>query len=110
MEALPFGNPRRGREAASDSAHDPADLFPAIVDGMLETPPWTSFLDGLRHKVCAGYASLIFRPPDQPLTAAVHLSPGEPAPPMIHRLYHEQLHQADPLPYHRMVEGRPYAT
>jgi DNA-binding CsgD family transcriptional regulator len=91
-------------------AHDPTDLLPAIVEGVLETPLWASFLDALRRKVSASYASLIFRPPGQPLNAVVHLFSGEPSPPLVHQLYHEHLYRHDPLPYERMVEARPYAT
>jgi DNA-binding CsgD family transcriptional regulator len=91
-------------------AHDPTDLFPAIVEGVLETPLWASFLEGLRRKAQASYASLIFRRPHQPLNAVVHLFSGEPSPPVVHRLYHDQLHELDPLPYERMAEARPYAT
>ena len=85
------------------------ELFSALVDGAFETPLWKSFLDGLRRAVAADYASLIFRRPDQPLNDVVHLYSGEPSPPLVHQLYHEQLYQKDPLPYHRMAEGRPYA-
>jgi hypothetical protein len=50
------------------------------------------------------------RRPDQPLNAVVHLYSGAPSPPQVHQLYHEQLYQRDPLPYHQLIEGRPYAT
>jgi DNA-binding CsgD family transcriptional regulator len=40
----------------------------------------------------------------------VHLYSGAPSPPQVHQLYHEQLYQRDPLPYHQLIEGRPYAT
>jgi DNA-binding CsgD family transcriptional regulator len=92
------------------AAHDPTDLLPAIVDGVLETPPWGSFLNGLRRKVSASYTSLIFRRPDQPLNAVVHLFSGEPSPPVVHQLYHDQLYRQDPMPYERLTEARPYAT
>ena len=51
-------------------AHEHLDLLAAIVEGAFEAPLWKSFLDALRRKVSADYASLIFRPPDQPLNAA----------------------------------------
>jgi DNA-binding CsgD family transcriptional regulator len=62
----------------------------------------------LRRETSADYASLIFRPPGQPLNAVVHLYAGEPSPPMVERLYHEDLYQKDPLPYHQLADGRPY--
>jgi len=84
-------------------------LFSALVEGAFETPLWKGFLDGLRRTAAADYASLIFRRPEQPLNDVVHLFSGAPSPPLVHQLYHEQLYQRDPLPYHRMAEGRPYA-
>lgn len=89
--------------------HDAAGLYSALVEGAFETPLWNGFLDGLRAKVGADYASLIFRRPDQPLNEVVHLFSGAPSPPLVHQLYHEELYQADPLPYRQMAEGRPYA-
>lgn len=90
------------------SAEQQADLLCAIVEGAFEQPLWSRFLDGLRAQVRADYASLIFRAPDQPLNSVVHLYSGEPSPPMVHKLYHEELYQQDPLPYHELAEGRPY--
>lgn len=91
------------------SADKHLELVSALVEGAFETPLWGGFLDGLRRTVAADYASLIFRRPDQPLNDVVHLYSGAPAPPPVHRRYHEQLYQHDPLPYHHMAEGRPYA-
>jgi DNA-binding CsgD family transcriptional regulator len=85
------------------------ELFAALVEGAFESPLWKTFLDGLRRTVAADYASLIFRRPAQPLNDVVHLYSGDPSPPLVHQLYHEQLYQQDPLPYHQMAEGRPYA-
>lgn len=95
---------------ASHKAHDASDLLPAIVEGVLQTPLWSGFLESLRRKVSANYTSLIFRRPDEPLNAVVHLYAGKPSPPRVERLYHEQLYRRDPLPYERMIEARPYAT
>ncbi|CAN7346677.1 hypothetical protein LJR225_002041 [Phenylobacterium sp. LjRoot225] len=90
-------------------AHLETDLLTAILEGAFEAPLWASFLDGLRRKTAADYASLIFRPPGRPLNAVVHLFAGAPSPPLVERLYHEDLYQTDPLPYHQLAEGRPYA-
>lgn len=85
------------------------ELLTQILEGAFEDPLWSGFLDGLRRRTAADYASLIFRPPGRPLNAVVHLFSGEPSPPLVERLYHEDLYQRDPLPYHDLAEGRPYA-
>lgn len=85
------------------------ELLTQILEGAFESPLWAGFLDGLKRKTAADYTSLIFRPPGRPLNAVVHLYAGDPSPPMVERLYHEDLYQTDPLPYHQLAEGRPYA-
>lgn len=85
------------------------DLLTSILEGAFETPLWAGFLEGLKRRTAADYASLIFRPPGRPLNAVVHLYAGAPSPPMVEQLYHEDLYQKDPLPYHQLAEGRPYA-
>jgi DNA-binding CsgD family transcriptional regulator len=85
-----------------------SDLLPTILEGAFETPLWASFLEGLRRKTGADYASLIFRPPGRPLNAVVHLFAGDPSPPLVQQLYHEDFYQRDPLPYHQLADGRPY--
>ena len=98
---------RIGRAAVAKAHHETGLLTP-ILEGAFETPLWASFLDGLKRSTAADYASLIFRPPGLPLNAVVHLFAGDPSPPMVERLYHEDLYQRDPLPYHQLAEGRPY--
>jgi DNA-binding CsgD family transcriptional regulator len=88
---------------------DDSDLVSPILEGAFEDPLWASFLDRLRAQTAADYASLIFRPPGRPLNAVIHLFSGAPSPPMVRDLYHEDLYQRDPLPYHQLAEGRPYA-
>lgn len=88
---------------------DDRDLVWPILEGAFEDPLWSTFLERLRSRTAADYASLIFRPPGQPLNAVVHLYSGAPSPPLVRDLYHEDLHQRDPLPYHQLAEGRPYA-
>jgi len=98
---------RIGRAAVANAHHE-TDLLTPILEGAFETPLWAGFLEGLKRKTAADYASLIFRPPGLPLNAVVHLFAGDPSPPMVERLYHEDLYQRDPLPYHQLAEGRPY--
>jgi len=94
---LPAGNSRLSGE-----------LLLALLDGAFETPPWRRFLDVLRQRCGADYASLIFRPPGLLPNTVLHLYSGECSPPKVQRLYRESFSQRDPLPYHDMREGRVY--
>ncbi|WP_297493999.1 hypothetical protein [Acidocella sp.] len=85
------------------------DLLPSLLNGAFETPLWAGFLERLRLATRADYTALTFRPPGKPLNEVVHLYSGAPSPPLISRLYHEQLYASDPLPYYRLTEGRAYA-
>jgi len=85
-----------------------ADLLVALMDGVFETPYWSSFLDQLRQWTGADYASLIFRPPGLPTNTVFHLFSGERSPPLIQELYRQSFYQLDPTPYHEMIEGRVY--
>jgi DNA-binding CsgD family transcriptional regulator len=85
------------------------DLLPSILDGVFEDPPWGGFLDRLRGETQADYAALTFRPPGKPLNEVVHLYSGAASPPLVSKLYHEQLYETDPLPYYDLAEGRAYA-
>jgi DNA-binding CsgD family transcriptional regulator len=85
------------------------DLLPPLLDGVFEDPPWSRFLDRLRHETQADYAALTFRPPGKPLNQVVHLYSGAASPPLVSQLYHEQLYATDPLPYYHLAEGRAYA-
>jgi DNA-binding CsgD family transcriptional regulator len=91
------------------TARDEADLLAPLLDGVFEEPLWSTFLDRFRRRTFADYASIIFRPTGAPLNAVVHLYSGAPAPPPVHRLYHEHLYERDPLPYYDLREGRVYA-
>ena len=91
------------------SAQTLLDLLPTLFDGVFEEPPWSGFLLRLRQMAQADYAALTFRPPGKPLNQVVHLYSGAASPPLVSQLYHEQLHEADPLPYYNLEEGRAYA-
>lgn len=52
---------------------DQSDLIAAIVEGVFETPLWSSFLDKLRAATGADYAILNFRPPGRPFAEAITL-------------------------------------
>jgi DNA-binding NarL/FixJ family response regulator len=81
------------------------DLLLALINGVFETPLWSTFLDQLRQRTEADYSSLVFRPPGLALNTVFHLFSGNRCPPVIQQLYRKQ----DPTPYHEMVEGRVYA-
>jgi DNA-binding NarL/FixJ family response regulator len=83
-------------------------LLVALMDGVFETPLWTSFLDELRRVTHADYASLVFRPPGMSPNTVFHLFSGERCPPVIQELYRQSFYQRDPTPYHDMIEGRVY--
>jgi DNA-binding CsgD family transcriptional regulator len=91
------------------SAEPLLDLLPPLLDGVFEDPPWGRFLGRLRHLTQADYAALTFRPPGKPLNQVLHLYSGAASPPLVSKLYHEQLYETDPLPYYDIAEGRAYA-
>lgn len=84
------------------------DLLPSLLDGAFETPPWSGFLDRFRQAMAADYAALTFRPLGKPLNQVVHLYSGAASPPLLSKLYHEQLYELDPLPYYELAEGQAY--
>lgn len=90
---------------------DLADLVTPLIDGIVEEPPWATFLELLRRRLGAGYASLVFRPFPEgtPQNRLIHLYAGERWSPAVDRLYRERLGGSDPLPYHELREGRVYA-
>jgi DNA-binding CsgD family transcriptional regulator len=85
------------------------ELLPPLLDGVFEDPPWGNFLAALRGATQADYAALTFRPPGKPLNQVVHLYSGAASPPLVSKLYHDHLHETDPLPYYNLAEGRAYA-
>ena len=85
------------------------DLLLALMNGGFETPLWSTFLDELRQRTGADYASLVFRPPGLPLNTVFHLFSGNRCPPVIQQLYRDSFYKQDPTPYHEMSEGRVYA-
>jgi DNA-binding CsgD family transcriptional regulator len=98
-----------------------ADLIEPLISGVTDSPPWRRFVAALRDALGADYASMTFRPfargtapagtldTGGPPSPVVHVASGRESPPLIARLYRESLHRADPMPYHRLTEGRIYA-
>ncbi len=84
------------------------DLLLALLNGAFEKPLWSTFLDTLRRRTRADYASLVFRPPGLPSNTVFHLYSGQRSPPVIAQLYRDSFYKQDPTPYHQMSEGRVY--
>jgi DNA-binding CsgD family transcriptional regulator len=89
---------------------DLADLVTPLIDGIVEAPPWATFLERLRVRLGAGYASLVFRPfpTGTPQNRLIHLFAGVQWSPAVNLLYRERLGGSDPLPYHELREGQVY--
>jgi DNA-binding NarL/FixJ family response regulator len=85
------------------------DLLLRLMNGGFETPLWSTFLEKLRQRTRADYASLVFRPPGLPSNTVFHLFTGNRCPPVIQQLYRDSFYKRDPTPYHEMREGRVYA-
>jgi DNA-binding CsgD family transcriptional regulator len=85
------------------------ELLLVLMDGAFETPPWSRFLERLRQRAGADYASLIFRPHGLKLNAVIHLHAGERSPPAVQQLYQESFYKRDPTPYNDMREGQVYS-
>lgn len=90
---------------------DAAQLLPPLIAGLVEQPPWQGFLEALRARLGADYASLVFRPLPlgTPEARVIHLYVGVPSPPEVSRHYRENFYLRDPVPYHAMAEGRCHA-
>lgn len=93
------------------TGEDAADLIEPLIAGMVEDPPWSTFMARLRRRLRADYASLTFRPlrVGAPHNRVVHLASGRQSPPIVAQLYRDSLYKNDPLPYHDMADGRVYA-
>jgi len=83
-----------------------ADLLLALHEGLFEQPLWGGFLERLRVQVGASYAAFIFRPAS--LNTSVHLYAGQSLSEEFEQIFRERF-PVDPLPHHRMREGRVYA-
>ncbi|RVT93113.1 helix-turn-helix transcriptional regulator [Sphingomonas crocodyli] len=89
---------------------DAAHIIAAIYDGPFEDALWQGFLNALRRRMRASYASLIFRPLDGTPGKLIELCSGAASPPHLKQLYFEQLYKRDPLPYHQYRNDQIYST
>lgn len=81
-----------------------SELLLALHQGIAEQPLWHGFLDQLRAMSQASYAGLFFRPVDGP---TVQLFAGRALPQHFQDIAFDRF-GIDPLPHHRMREGRVY--
>ena len=87
---------------------DERDLLTALHDGPFEQPLWSTFLERLRQRANADYASIIFRPPDRPENLPVELFAGlAPSDESIGA--YREFHADDPFRQTTLREGRVYA-
>jgi DNA-binding CsgD family transcriptional regulator len=92
-------------------ADELGELVEPLIEGMVEDPLWSTFLDRLRARLRADYVSLVFRPLrfGTPQARVIHLYSGSPSPPGVSQYYRDSLYKADPMPYHELADGRVYA-
>ena len=93
------------------SAEDAADLIAPLIEGMVEDPLWSTFLERLRRRMDADYVAIVFRPlPDgAPQNRLIHLHAGRAWPDEVNRQFREELRGNDPMPYHDLAANRVYA-
>ena len=83
------------------------DLLELLIEGIAEDPPWSTFVQRLRQRIGADYASIVFRP--LPQNRVIHLASGRESPPIVAQLYRDTLYKTDPMPYRELQEGKVYA-
>lgn len=90
---------------------DAADLVAPLIEGIVEDPLWSSFLERLRLRTRADYAAIVFRPlpGGVPQDRVIHLYAGQAWPSEITQRFRESLSGVDPMPYHDLVANRVYA-
>lgn len=86
-----------------------SDLLGALLDGPLEQPMWSGFLDLLRRHSGADRAFLWIGPPDQPRGAPLQLHAGPPPPDPLRRALTALSAARDPVPRFTLREERVYA-
>jgi DNA-binding CsgD family transcriptional regulator len=93
------------------TGEDAAELIRPLIEGLVEDPPWSSFLARLRGRMQADYASIVFRPvaDEGPRNRLIHLHAGQAWPDEVNRRFRESLRGQDPMPYHDLIAGRVYA-
>lgn len=85
-----------------------AELVEAVLEGAFEQPLWGTFLGLLRARTASDHVSMIFRPPDRPLSEALHLFSGGRER-TVQAVYARYLPTLDLLSDFGMSEGRAYA-
>ncbi|GLR66645.1 hypothetical protein GCM10010909_13250 [Acidocella aquatica] len=81
-------------------------MVEALHEGQFEQPLWSTFLERLRRRAQADYASLLIRRAEAPFNELIELfarAPGDPG-----RLRFETIYLLDPQRYHALRPGRVY--
>ncbi|MGE0388277.1 MAG: helix-turn-helix transcriptional regulator [Gammaproteobacteria bacterium] len=79
-----------------------------IHRGVLEEPPWQSFIRALRLELRGGYADMIFHHDERAPGRGFEVCDIEFAPPDHQQRYFTHFHRFDPFPYATMQAGRAY--
>jgi DNA-binding CsgD family transcriptional regulator len=85
---------------------DDGGLLAALHEGMYQQPLWTDFLETLRARTGASYATMLFRSIDD--ESMIALYGAKPPPPHIQHLLTEG-YARSPFAHRLMREGRVYA-
>src|SRR5579871_2840672 len=95
------GNSHLGIESVPHE-DDERDLIAPLIEGMVEDPPWSTFLARLRARLGADYVSIVFRPHSVGAERkppgrgkVVHLHVGHAWPDWINRIYRANDQPAD---------------
>ena len=78
-------------------------LLQSMIDGVLETPPWSEFVKLLRQEFDADLANLSFRRPDADRSVYVSDSSTK-----LRERYYQEFRDQDPIDYFGMERGRAY--
>ncbi|MCB2080255.1 MAG: hypothetical protein KDE55_21480 [Novosphingobium sp.] len=85
------------------------DLSRAIVEGIDENPPWNGFLELLREKVGAEFATLLFRPPGWRHDESLQLISGDFDMEEGNQLYRQHISTPEKFEPELMLEERCYS-
>lgn len=72
-----------------------ADLLTSLVEGSFEAPPWSGFLEKLRHATGAEYAILVVHPPGRRMDDGLLLYAGGEQASEVAELYRKCLYPSD---------------
>lgn len=86
------------------------ELVRLLTLGIIEKPPWSSFVRELRDQSGGSYANIIFRRTAQATSETFEVSDYDEFPVEFRRSYTERFSGIDPFPYFEMRPGVVYGT